>query len=88
MVSSTIPDSPNLGGRHIQAMMDIWRRDQLAPPTVQTYLSFLRGLVGWIGKPGMVQSPGAYGWTGPITSARASRSAPRPGRARASTSTR
>jgi integrase len=43
-------------------MMDVWRRDQLAPPTVQTYLSFLRGLAGWIGKPGMVQRPGAYGW--------------------------
>lgn len=59
---ATIPDPRNLGGRHIQAMMDVWRRDQLAPPTVQTYLSFLRGLAGWIGKPGMVQRPGAYGW--------------------------
>ena len=59
---ATLPDPRNLGGRHIQAMMDIWRRDGLAPSTVQTYLSFLRGLAGWIGKPGMVQRPGAYGW--------------------------
>jgi integrase len=58
---ATLPDPRNLGGRHIQATVDIWRKDGLAAPTIQTYLSFLRGLAQWIGKPGMVQAPAAYG---------------------------
>ncbi len=58
---ATVPDPRNLGGRHIQAMIDIWRRDRLAAATIQTYLSFLRGLAGWIGKPGLVRKPAAYG---------------------------
>ncbi|AEF88850.1 phage integrase, N-terminal SAM-like protein [Delftia sp. Cs1-4] len=58
---ATIPDPRNLGGRHIQAMVDLWRKDRLAAATIQTYLSFLRGLAQWIGKPGLVRKPGAYG---------------------------
>lgn len=58
---ATIPDPRNLGGRHIQAMVDLWRQDALAAATIQTYLSFLRGLAQWIGKPGLVRKPGAYG---------------------------
>jgi hypothetical protein len=58
---ATLPDPRNLGGRHIQATADLWRKDQLAAPTIQTYLSFLRGLAHWIGKPGMVLPPVAYG---------------------------
>lgn len=58
---ATLPDPRNLGGRHIQATVDIWRKDGLAAPTIQTYLSFLRGLAQWIGKPGLVQAPSTYG---------------------------
>lgn len=58
---ATVPDPRNLGGRHIQAMVDLWRQDGLAAATIQTYLSFLRGLAQWIGKPGLVRKPGAYG---------------------------
>lgn len=58
---ATIPDPRNIGGRHIQAMLDLWSRDQLAATTIQTYLSFLRGLAQWIGRPGLVRKPGAYG---------------------------
>ena len=58
---ATLPDPRNLGGRHIQATVDLWRKDQLAAATIQTYLSFLRGLARWIGKPGMILQPAAYG---------------------------
>lgn len=58
---ATIPDPRNLGGRHIQAMVDVWRQQALAAATIQTYLSFLRGLAAWVGKPGLVLKPGAYG---------------------------
>ena len=58
---ATVPDPRNLGGRHIQAMVNLWREDALAAATIQTYLSFLRGLAQWIGKPGLVRKPGAYG---------------------------
>jgi integrase len=58
---ATLPDPRNLGGRHIQATVNLWREDKLAAATIQTYLSFLRGLAQWIGKPGMVLPPAAYG---------------------------
>ena len=57
----TMPDPRNIGGRHIQAMVSLWRQDRLAAATIQTYLSFLRGLAQWIGKPGLVRKPDAYG---------------------------
>lgn len=59
-----VPDPRNLGGRHIQAMVDVWRARALAPSTLQTYFSFLRGLAWWIGKPGLVGQPSAYGLVG------------------------
>ena len=37
---------PGHGQRHIQAAVDLWRKDGLKPSTIQTYLSFLRGLAG------------------------------------------
>ena len=55
------PDPRNLGQRHIRAMVHVWRTEALAPATIQTYLSFLRGLASWLGKPGLVRQPGAYG---------------------------
>ena len=57
----TAPDPRNLGQKHLQAMLDVWQREQLAPATIQTYLSFLRGLATWLGKPGFVRPPAHYG---------------------------
>lgn len=42
-------------------MVQVWRSEALAPATIQTYLSFLRGLASWLGKPGLVRQPEAYG---------------------------
>ncbi|RUP35435.1 MAG: integrase [Curvibacter sp.] len=58
---ATTPDPRNLGNRHILAMVQVWRTERLAPATIQTYLSFLRGLAQWIGKPGLVRKPAHYG---------------------------
>jgi len=58
---NTVPDPRNLGQRHIQAMVAIWQRDSLAPATIQTYMSFLRGLSNWLGKAGFVRAPAHYG---------------------------
>lgn len=57
----TLPDPRNLGQKHIQAMVRLWQDEGLAPATVQTYFSFLRGLALWVGKPGMVRDPAHYG---------------------------
>ncbi|WP_310733017.1 response regulator [Azohydromonas australica] len=56
-----LPDPRNLGYRHVHAMVRVWQQERLAPPTVQTYLSFLRGLALWTGKPGLVHGPEHYG---------------------------
>ncbi len=58
---NTVPDPRNLGQRHIQSMVAIWQRDSLAPATIQTYMSFLRGLSNWLGKAGFVRAPAHYG---------------------------
>ena len=58
---STLPDPRNLGERHVRAMVALWQKEKLAPATIQTYLSFLRGLAQWIGKPGLVCQPQHYG---------------------------
>ena len=42
-------------------MVRVWQQERLASPTVQTYLSFLRGLALWLGKPGLVHGPEHYG---------------------------
>jgi len=57
----TLPDPRNLGQKHIHAMVQVWREDKLKPATIQTYLSFLRGLAKWLGKNGFVRSPAHYG---------------------------
>ena len=57
----TLPDPRNLGQRHIQAMVALWQQEGLAPATIQTYLSFLRALAQWLGKPGLVRKPHHYG---------------------------
>ncbi|WP_259456081.1 integrase domain-containing protein [Alicycliphilus denitrificans] len=59
----TLPDPRNLGQKHIQAMVTVWQRERLAPATIQTYLSFLRGLALWLGKPGFIRKPDHYGLT-------------------------
>jgi site-specific recombinase XerC len=55
------PDPRNLGQKQIHAMVQVWQREHLAPATIQTYLSFLRGLAMWMGKHGFVRSPDHYG---------------------------
>lgn len=57
----TRPDPRNLGERHLKASVAVWQKEGLAPATIQTYLSFLRGLANWIGKPGLVRQPHYYG---------------------------
>ena len=57
----TLPDPRNLGQKHIRAIVQVWREDKLKPATIQTYLSFLRGLAKWLGKNGFVRSPAHYG---------------------------
>lgn len=58
---ATMPDPRNLAHKHLQAMVDVWQRERMAPATLQTYLSFLRGLAGWLDKPGLVRKPAHYG---------------------------
>jgi hypothetical protein len=57
------PDPRNLGQRHVQAMVKVWQRRKLSPGTIQTYLSFLRGLAMWLNKPGFIRRPEHYGLT-------------------------
>jgi integrase len=57
----TLPDPRNLGTRHIKAMVAVWQQQKLAPGTLQTYLSFLRGFAQWIGKAGLIRQPQYYG---------------------------
>ena len=57
----TVPDPRNLGQKHLHAMVQIWQQEHLAPATIQTYLSFLRGLAMWLGKHGFVRKPNHYG---------------------------
>ena len=57
----TVPDPRNLGQKHLHAMVQIWQQEHLAPATIQTYLSFLRGLAMWLGKHGFVRKPNQYG---------------------------
>jgi site-specific recombinase XerC len=57
----SLPDPRNLGQKHVQAMVMVWQQEQLAPATIQTYLSFLRGLASWMGKPGFIRKPAHYG---------------------------
>jgi len=42
-------------------MVQVWQQEHLAPATIQTYLSFLRGLGMWMGKHGFVRAPAHYG---------------------------
>ena len=42
-------------------MVQVWQGERLAPGTIQTYLSFLRGLAMWMGKHGFVRQPQHYG---------------------------
>jgi site-specific recombinase XerC len=57
----TAPDPRNLGQKHVHAMVQLWQRERLAPATIQTYFSFLRGLASWLGKPGFMRPPAHYG---------------------------
>jgi site-specific recombinase XerC len=57
----SLPDPRNLGQKHIHGMVQVWQREELAPATIQTYLSFLRGLASWTGKHGFIRKPAHYG---------------------------
>lgn len=57
----TVPDPRNLGQKHVHAMVQVWQQEHLAPATIQTYLSFLRGLAMWMGKHGFIRGPAHYG---------------------------
>lgn len=57
----SLPDPRNLGQKHVQAMVRVWQQERLAPATIQTYLSFLRGLATWTGKHGLIRKPAFYG---------------------------
>ena len=56
-----LPDPRNLGQKYLRAMVKVWQQEHLAPATIQTYLSFLRGLGMWLGKHGFVREPAYYG---------------------------
>jgi site-specific recombinase XerC len=56
-----LPDPRNLGQKHLRAMLRVWQDEHLKPATIQTYLSFLRGLAMWTGKHGFVREPAYYG---------------------------
>lgn len=56
-----VPDPRNLGQKHLRAMVRVWQDEHLKPATIQTYLSFLRGLAMWMGKHGFVREPAYYG---------------------------
>lgn len=56
-----LPDPRNLGQKHLRAMVEVWKQEHLAPATIQTYLSFLRGLSMWTGRHGFVRGPAYYG---------------------------
>ena len=83
-----LPDPRNLGQKHIHAMVQVWREDKLKPATIQTYLSFLRGLAKWMGKNGFIRKPAHYGLELASTSAMKRPSATRAGRPRGWTSMR
>ncbi|MGF6095697.1 integrase domain-containing protein [Pseudomonas sp. 18175] len=60
---NTLPDPRRLRQKHLRAMAGVWSAEGLAAATIQTYLSFLRGLACWVGKPGLVRAPAFYGLT-------------------------
>lgn len=57
----SLPDPRNFGHRHIQVMVKVWQREHLSAGTIQGYLSYLRALAMWLGKPGLVRQPDYYG---------------------------
>jgi hypothetical protein len=56
-------DPRNLGDRTSGPWSRSGSGKRLAPATIQTYLSFLRGLALWLGKPGFIRKPAHYGLT-------------------------
>lgn len=49
-----------LRNKHVALMVARWVKCGLSPGTIQLYLSHVRTLGGWIGKPGLVLSPERY----------------------------
>jgi len=50
-----LPSIKNLGGRHIDLLMQRWDQENISVKTFHTRLSHLRTFAGWVGKAGMVR---------------------------------
>ncbi len=50
----------NLGGRHLEYLLQRWDQEGIAIITLHARVSFLRTFCGWIGKPGMVMEVHDY----------------------------
>jgi integrase len=53
-------DPRRLGNRHIRFMVNRWLERELAPGTIQQYMSILRTFSTWIGKPELVMDLARY----------------------------
>ena len=57
-------DPRSFSGRHVEAVTQYWqdqaRAGRLSPATLQTYFSFLKTFVGWIGKPKLLKPIECY----------------------------
>jgi integrase len=53
-------DPRRLSNRHIFAMVQRWQQRYMETATIHNYLSMLRTLAGWTGKPGLVRPPEHY----------------------------
>jgi len=53
-------DPRDLKEKHVRLMVQHWLAEDLAPATLQKYLSHLRTFAGWIRKGGLVRAPETY----------------------------
>lgn len=53
-------DAASFGGRHMQALVDAWVKEELSPSSIQNRISVFRVFAGWIGKVGMVEASVRY----------------------------
>lgn len=49
-----IEDPRNLKVKHVEALIAHWKEKELSAGTIETYVSCLRTLCGWMNKPGMI----------------------------------
>ena len=57
-------DPRSFSGRHVEAVARYWqgeaRANRMSPATVQTYFSFMKTFVGWVGKPKLLKPIACY----------------------------